>query len=250
MATSNLGFQNKFTTTLSAGISASDTTISLTTLPTPTEGYLILEPDSSTSWEEIYYTSKTGSAVVCPNVGTGRGVGGSTAASHSSGATVRMDSSAEMFIALQNGTGLATNAITADKLATSALTLGYAQITSTSNTGSNTPNAGTGTLGVLVTIPAGGRQVRVTVYTNSLNNSSSQPNLFLYSGASVGTLTTQLQAWFGITSSLGPGAALTWVGTPSAGSVAYTMAISNSGSGTTNFSASSTAPGFILVEAI
>jgi hypothetical protein len=106
MATSNLGFQNKFSTTLTSGIVSTDTTIALNTLPTPTEGYLILEPDSSTAWEEIYYTSKTGSAVVCPSVGAGRGVGGSTAASHSQGATVRMDSSAEMFIALQKGSAL------------------------------------------------------------------------------------------------------------------------------------------------
>jgi hypothetical protein len=106
MATPNLSYQNKFTTTLSAGIAASDTTISLTNLPTPAEGYLVIEPDSSTNWEEIYYTSKTGSAVVCPSAAAGRGVGGSTAASHSSGATVRMDSTAELFSTLQDATAL------------------------------------------------------------------------------------------------------------------------------------------------
>lgn len=116
MATSNLGFQNKFTTTLSGGISAADTTIGLTALPTPTEGYLVIEPDSSTAWEEIYYTSKTGSAVVCPSALLGRGVGGSTAASHSSGATVRMDTTAEMFTQLQNGTAFGTGFVTPQSL--------------------------------------------------------------------------------------------------------------------------------------
>jgi hypothetical protein len=106
MATPSLSYQNKFATTLSSGVTATDTTIPLTNLPTPSEGYLILEPDSSTAWEEIYYTSKTGSAVVVPSVAAGRGVGGSTAASHSSGATVRMDSSAEMFTSLQDTTAL------------------------------------------------------------------------------------------------------------------------------------------------
>lgn len=106
MATPALSYQNKFTTTLSGGIAASDTTIPLTALPTPVEGYLILEPDSSVSWEEIYYTSKTGSAVICPSVGAGRGIGGSTAASHNAGATVRMDSSAELFSTLQDATAL------------------------------------------------------------------------------------------------------------------------------------------------
>lgn len=116
MATPNLSFQNKFVTTLSSGVASTDTTISLTALPTPTEGYLVLEPDSSTAWEEIYYTSKTGSAVVCPSALLGRGIGGSTAASHSSGATVRMDSTAEMFKALQNGSALAAGAVGAQNL--------------------------------------------------------------------------------------------------------------------------------------
>jgi hypothetical protein len=106
MATPNLSYQNKYSSTLSAGITATDTTIGITSLPTPSEGYLVIEPDSSTSWELIYYTSKTGSAVVVPSVAAGRGVGGSTAASHSSGATVRMDSAAELFSTLQDATAL------------------------------------------------------------------------------------------------------------------------------------------------
>jgi hypothetical protein len=106
MATPSLSYQNKFSTTLSSGVIASDTTIPLTAVPTPTEGYLVLEPDSSTAWEVIYYTSKTGSGVICPSAAAGRGVGGSTAASHSQGATVRMDSTAEMFTSLQDATGL------------------------------------------------------------------------------------------------------------------------------------------------
>jgi len=116
MATTAAGWDNKFSTTLSSGITASDTTIPLTNLPTASEGWLVIEPDSSTAWEEIYYTSKTGSGVVCPSVGAGRGQGGSTAASHSSGATVRCDTTAEMFEALQDGTALADAAITPNKL--------------------------------------------------------------------------------------------------------------------------------------
>ena len=106
MATPNFAVQNKFSTTLSSGITATDTTIPLTSLPTPSEGYVIIEPDSSTAWEEIYYTSKTGSAIVCPSVAAGRGQNGSTAASHSSGATVRMDTTKGMIDALQDATGL------------------------------------------------------------------------------------------------------------------------------------------------
>lgn len=106
MATPSAGWDNKFSTTLTSGITASDTTIPLNALPTSTEGWLVIEPDSSTAWEVIYYTSKTGSAVVCPSAAAGRGQGGSTAASHSSGATVRCDTVAEMFEALQDATAL------------------------------------------------------------------------------------------------------------------------------------------------
>lgn len=106
MATPNLGFDNKYSSTLTSGIAAADTTIPLVSLPTASEGYLVIEPDSSTAWEEIYYTSKTGSAVVCPSAALGRGQGGSTATSHSQGATVREDSTAEMFEALQDATGM------------------------------------------------------------------------------------------------------------------------------------------------
>jgi len=105
-ATSSIGFQNKYTSTLSASISASDTTISLVSVPTPTEGFLVIEPDSSTNYEIIYYTSKTGSAVICPSAAAGRGQDDSTAASHTSGSVVRMDTTAGMFEVLQNGTAL------------------------------------------------------------------------------------------------------------------------------------------------
>lgn len=117
-ATPNLGWQNKFSTTLSSGITASDTTIPLTALPTPSEGFLVIEPDSSTAWEVIYYTSKTGSAVICPSAAAGRGQDDSTAQSHSSGATVRMDTTAGMFEVLQNGSALNAGALGSSPFAT------------------------------------------------------------------------------------------------------------------------------------
>jgi len=119
-ATSAIGWQNKYTSTLSASINASDTTIPLVSVPTPTEGFLVIEPDSSTAFECIYYTSKTGAAVICPSAAAGRGQDDSTAASHTSGASVRMDTTAGMFEVLQNGTGLGAASITNAKLATGA----------------------------------------------------------------------------------------------------------------------------------
>ncbi len=106
MATPNLSYQNFFTTTLSSSIVAGDTTIPLVSVPTPSEGYLVIEPDSSTNREIIYYTSVGGSFVTCPSAASGRGVGGTTAISHSSGATVQLNNNAEYWTGLQDGSAL------------------------------------------------------------------------------------------------------------------------------------------------
>ena len=117
MATVSLGFDNFYTSTLSAGITASDTTIYLNALPTATEGYIVIEPDSSTQREIIYYTSKGANFVTLPSAAAGRGVGATTAQSHSSGVTAQMNVVAEHFEALQDGTAISNTAITAAKIA-------------------------------------------------------------------------------------------------------------------------------------
>lgn len=103
MPSNNLDFQNFFSTTLASTITASDTVVYLNSLPTPSEGYLVIEPDSTTAREVIYYTSKGANYVTCPSVATGRGVGGTTASSHSSGATVQMNVTAEDLRGIQTG---------------------------------------------------------------------------------------------------------------------------------------------------
>ena len=108
MATSALGVQNWYETTLSSGISSSDTTISVNNVPTPSEGYLVIEPDSATNREVIYYTSKTASAVVLSST-AGRGVDGTSAISHSSGSTVRMVLTKSIIDSLQDTTALGSN---------------------------------------------------------------------------------------------------------------------------------------------
>lgn len=103
MSSNQLDWQNFFSTTLAQTITASDTVIYLNSLPTPSEGFLVIEPDSTTGREIIYYTSKGVNYVTCPSVATGRGVGGTTAASHSNGATVQMNVVAEDLRGLQTG---------------------------------------------------------------------------------------------------------------------------------------------------
>lgn len=102
MATPNLDFQNFYSSTLSSTITAADTTIYLNSLPTPSEGYLVIDPDNSATKEIIYYTSKGANFVTVPTSG-GRGVGGTTAVAHSSGATVNMNNVAEMWTAIKDG---------------------------------------------------------------------------------------------------------------------------------------------------
>ena len=143
--------------------------------------------------------------------------------------------------------------ITADKLATGAITLGYAQITSNSTTTSGTFAVGSNTLGVSVTIPSGARRVRVTVYSVLLAASSTNtPAGAIFSGATVGALTNQLQQWNGGSSTSNQGMNMQWVSNvaPSAGTVAYTFAMLIGGGHTATLTAGAGFPAYILVEAI
>lgn len=109
MTTPSVGFQDFFSTTLSGNISATDTVITLTSAPTPSEGFLVIAANSTTAKEIIYYTSKSSSSVTCPSVAAGRGVGGTSAQSHNLGDTVQMNTVGEMFASLQDSSAVATN---------------------------------------------------------------------------------------------------------------------------------------------
>ena len=146
-------------------------------------------------------------------------------------------------------TGLATNAVQANQMATNAITLGYAQITSNVSIPSTPLTQVTG-LTVTVTIPAGGRKVKISTYCPDFSNAAvSQSAIQIWDGA-VGA-GTQLQGadWVhSIAMSLWPSYQVAIV-TPSAGSKTYNVGAKTS-SGTATYNASSTQPGFILVELI
>lgn len=105
MATSAYGWDSFFSTTLSSAITATDTTIPLVAAPTAQEGTLTIEANDSTNREIIYYTSVSGNSVICPSVGAGRGQEGTTARAHSSGVTVKRNTTSRDFEVLQDGTG-------------------------------------------------------------------------------------------------------------------------------------------------
>jgi hypothetical protein len=168
MATPNLGFDNFFSTTLSGAINATDTIIPLNAVPTADEGYLVISSSSATKREIIYYTSKGGSSVTCPSAAAGRGVGGTTAQSHDSGEAVEANPVGEHFKALQDGTAISTNAITAPALATSAILLGYKNIAAKNGmgTGGSVLDFTDATTSLTVTVPAGGRSLKISGYVN------------------------------------------------------------------------------------
>ena len=149
MATKSLGLQDFFSTTITADITDSETVIPLASVPTASEGYLVLESDNASKREVIYYTSKGASSVTCPSAAAGRGVGGTTAQAHSSGATVKMNMTAEYWNALQNMTSTSDAVVLARHLDTTAGEIGGAWKTYTpvgSFTGGQTFTIGSGTL--------------------------------------------------------------------------------------------------------
>lgn len=88
--TTNISFQNFFSAQLTADITASDVDIPMDAIPNGSEGFLVIEPDSASKREVIYYTSKTALKVVCPSAGDGRGQDDTSATTHANGSTVIM----------------------------------------------------------------------------------------------------------------------------------------------------------------
>ena len=153
-----------------------------------------------------------------------------------------------------NTAALQTNAVGASNLATSAITLGFAQITANVSSTSTSATYVTG-LGVLVTIPAGNRKVEITFFSPSAGNVSNTngATFTIWSGNTVGTLTTQLAQANQIPSSSGvPNDFVICqaIQTPAAGSIAYSIAQTVLVSGTSTIAAAPTTPAFIIVKAI
>lgn len=146
---------------------------------------------------------------------------------------------------------LATNAVQANQLATTAISLGYAQIITTFNTASTSATQVTG-LTSTVTIPAGGRKVKITVFCPvvTVTASPKQSVISIWDGT-VGS-GTQLNASTLITSTTSVGSFMICIAvvTPAAGSKTYNVGLTADTSTTSNIVATAIAPAFILVETI
>lgn len=101
LGTTALDFQNFYQSALTSDITDVATDIFIDTVPSVSEGILVIDPDSSANREIIYYSSKTGTKVVCP--ANGRGYDSSTAAAHSGGTKVIMAPVADWFNMLRTG---------------------------------------------------------------------------------------------------------------------------------------------------
>ena len=145
---------------------------------------------------------------------------------------------------------IADNTITANSLATGVITLGYTPITSTVTTSSSIPVQLTG-LTQAVTIPSGGRKVKITAFINNIKADATTSMIVdLWDGVvSSGTLINRGQV---AERNSGDAWSLTVMGivSPSAGSKTYNVGFSSSASTVLSVVPTSTTPSFILVELI
>lgn len=99
LLSSNWEIDNFFDTTLSQDMTDSSLEAFLTTVPSADEGTLVIDPDSPTNREIIFYTSKTALKV---NIhASGRGYDNTTAINHTAGTRVIMAPIADWFNSLR-----------------------------------------------------------------------------------------------------------------------------------------------------
>lgn len=148
-----------------------------------------------------------------------------------------------------NTAALQTNAVGASNIATNAIKLGMATITGNITTTSTSFVQATG-LTAPVTIPSGGRSVKITVIADSWFNSGANFNTLSIWDGTVGSGTQIAQQEQSMIAGNDQFVVICMaVVTPGAGSKTYNVGWKTTG-GTATILASSVAPAMILVEAI
>ena len=144
------------------------------------------------------------------------------------------------------------NSVTAPKLATDAITIGYAQITTTITTTSTTSVQATG-LTASVTIPSGGRTVEITAFIpRAQHNASTQYMVADIWDGTVGSGTKLVDsAAYNVTVNTGGGIYLSKVITgASAGAKTYNVGFYGTSANTSSITVSATSPAYILVKVL
>lgn len=159
---------------------------------------------------------------------------------------------------IKTGAAIATSkladdaGITGAKLATSAITLGYAQITANFTTTATSATQVT-SLSASVTIPAGGRRVRITAFAEAIytGTNGQSAKITIWDGT-VGSGTQLSQgAVLGPTAIAAAPVTIQAIVTPAAGAKTYNVGLHVAGGGATGtLEAAATYPAFIHVEAV
>lgn len=156
-------------------------------------------------------------------------------------------------LTLQSGgtLNLPDGAVSANALSTSAITLGYAEITTSFTTASDGYIQVTG-LTANVVIPSGGRRIKITVFVRDLYNDTSGSYAFLSIWDGIvgsGAIVSQVQ-WQTAAGDQSAPATVIAVVTPPPGAKTYNVSLQRGSGGTAGLEAFPSSPAFILVEAI
>jgi hypothetical protein len=142
---------------------------------------------------------------------------------------------------------IANNAITGNSLATNAITLGYAEITSGwSTTSYGAPEDITG-LAVTVTVPSGGRRIKITGFAPIVGSSVASANAL---GISEGATQLNYARQDVAVGSPNHHCFVMCAVIPTAGAHTYKLTLAPNTAGTHTVYAAATSPAFILVELI
>lgn len=146
---------------------------------------------------------------------------------------------------------LTTNAVQGNQIATNAITIGYAQITTNFTTTTTTTDVDVTGLSVTVTVPAGARTVRITAFSTSLLKSGTTGDLLFWRIKEGSTQLNESQ-WNipGSNFSLG-GATCQWVNTSvTPGSHTYKISVNQATAGTITVVGAATKLSYIHVEMV
>lgn len=254
MANYILLFQATDTIAVGSHLNSGETSFTLTGgnfgTPSGTQLYVV-DYDIPGSAEIISASVATTSAT-----GVTRGLSGGAAGTtnHAAGAKVASIFVPQHYAALVDGSGLTlaslpNNTILGNQLATTAITLGYAQSLTNFTTTTVTAFVDVTSLSTTVTIPAGGRRVKVTAFCESFKTTATAGtalSIAIYEGATQ-LASSDLSQY--VTNSPQLGMCIASF-TPTAGSHTYKVAVFQGAAGTLTVSGATTAPSFILVELI
>lgn len=146
----------------------------------------------------------------------------------------------------------ANNAVPGNGIATNAITLGYASKTDAFSTTATAPQQVTG-MSIPVTVPAGGRRVKVSVSLRDIIQASAgQWTVITIWDGAVGSGTKIGVYYHQATSGGQPDASACFWGShvPSAGAHTYNLGVNSTAASTATISANSTEPGQMIVELV